>query len=172
MRQEYGLTVLGQLKPLQNPFDPPKNQNSRFEKDPFARPGDLTPNDYLLKCPICHGNLPNDFISGKCTNCKNTIQEPIKDGIPEHAPDPKSMIKIRPPILPKNIPINSSKNVYNLKESKKNKDLAKHDEDTIKDEYTVEFDQCMEGKRKQMLNDDIIRKDEIMKSCLDLAIDG
>ncbi len=76
----------------------------------------------------------------------------------------------------KNVRLNSNDGKFNLKNArKKDKDLAEHDEDTAGEVYTVEFDQCMgnEGKElKQRINvdDDII--DEVLKSCLDLEIDG
>lgn len=51
--------------------------------------------------------------------------------------------------------------------------MAEHDDETAGDTYKVEFDQCMRNKEiKQRTNVDNIDVDEIMKSCLDLAIDG
>ena len=169
---------LSPLKPYKSPFDSSINNNSKFEKDPFAFPDEYTPNDVLLKCPICNGNLPNTFVSGKCQNCKNTITDPIKSGIPAHTPDaPKGFKKKKYTILPRDIPLNvGSNNKFNLKNArKKKKELAEYDDNTAGDTYKVEFDQCMGNKDKeikQRTNVDNIDMDEIMKSCLDLAIDG
>ena len=40
----------------------------------------------------------------------------------------------------------------------------------VKDVFVSKFDQCLEPKRKKQNYDD--RKEDIMRSCLDLAIDG
>ncbi len=65
---------------------------------------------------------------------------------------------------------------FNLKNArKKDKDLAEYDEDTAGEVYRVEFDQCRgnDGKElKHRVNVDNIIIDEVLKSCLDLEIDG
>ena len=93
--------------------------------------------------------------------------------------------------IPRNVPLNAKKpfmgnpgysvprnaeNKFNLKNArKKDKDLAEYDEDTAGEVYKAEFDQCRENDGKELkhrVNVDNITIDEVLKSCLDLEIDG
>lgn len=182
VRSRYGLSTyadLQPLKPLKNPFDPPKNHNSRFDKDPlqlkdpFSNTKPATPNDTDQRCPYCNSKLSNIFNGGKCPNCDATINETKDCGVPPHAPDPKNPYKRQnPTFIPQNKPINMA---YNLNKSKKCRDDdATKDDETVSDVYTSEpFDQCsinMDERKKKKNVDD--KKIEVMRSCLDLAIDG
>jgi hypothetical protein len=73
-------------------------------------------------------------------------------------------------------PLNMGKSKKIVIEAKKRpKDLAEHDKETVREMYVSdEFSQCVVPKelRKKKNNDDILRKEEVLKSCRDLAIDG
>lgn len=59
-----------------------------------------------------------------------------------------------------------------MKRNKKNPDFAEHDPDTSGDVFTSDpIHQCLDLKRKNRENVDV-KKEDIMRSCEDLAIDG
>ncbi len=77
-------------------------------------------------------------------------------------------LKPTPMNVYKGTPIAASSKVAR---KEKKPDLAKHDKSTVREEHiSDEFNMCAEPKRKKSLFDD--NKDDIMRSCLDLEIDG
>ena len=59
-----------------------------------------------------------------------------------------------------------------LKRNKKNKDFAEHDPDTVKEVFISEdISQCLDPRKKNRKFDDV-KKEDVMRSCEDLAIDG
>jgi hypothetical protein len=78
---------------------------------------------------------------------------------------------------PKEVYINPEISVYNHKAASsrkkdKNPDLAEDDKETVKDIFISDpIHQCVDPKKKIRRIDDI-NKENIMKSCEDLAIDG
>ncbi len=158
-------------------LDPESNNNSNFVKDPFQL-GDpfsnskpMTPNDDELHCSICGGTLKNTFRSGvdTCPNCGTPNCQTYSKGLKPHCKDEKNPNKgPNPTFIPKTV-LNAS---YNAKEAMKKNIHMEGDEDV----YTTEFDACtmengIDDESKKTLNVDD-RKDEVMKSCLDLEIDG
>lgn len=186
IRTNMGLSSFAELKPLKSPFDTPKEPNSRFDKDPFTPSRDplthtrnITPNNNLQQCPYCNGYLSNTFTSGKCPNCGATIEKPVSLGIPPHrAPDRNLNVRPKGTLIPKNVPLNAHYNLSITKQAKnrkKDKDKNKKEEVRVNDMYSVEFNACTVNPSEDQKNtieyvDN--KKKDIMKSCLDLAIDG
>jgi len=132
----------------------------------------MTPNDYQLKCCICDGKVSNTFQSGvdTCVNCGTVGAKTYENDIPPHAPSKPNPNKgTNTTFIPRTVPVNAS---YNAKEARR-KNLTREEKDDI---YQLEFDACrgatgIDSERKQRLSVDE-QKGEVMKSCLDLAIDG
>jgi hypothetical protein len=119
--------------------------------------------------------LPNLFVAGQnCPNCKNRVDKPIRGGVAPHSADPPGRQNPQYTSIPKNVNLGASKNVD--KESGRKIDLKnrfKKDKKKVKKEYlSDEFNQCSSGNRKMREESDVITEEEIMKSCLDLEIDG
>ena len=119
-----------------------------------------------------------------CTNpnceSKGIPITPVKKGelhenkIPLPGVRPKGYGPKTPEYVIKNRPLAASKQAGGRggRGRKVDEDHAEHDKDTVKEEYlSDEFRMCADPKRKIRKNVDV-RKEEIMRSCLDLEMDG
>ncbi len=130
----------------------------------------MTPNDKQQYCSICDGKVSNTFQSGieACPNCGTPNCEIYEGDVPAHAPSPPNPNKGTNPTFIPNTVLNAS---YNLKKARR-KSLDLEEEDVYTKEFkNFEMGRGIDEKRKKRLNVDD-RKDEVMKSMLDLAIDG
>jgi len=66
----------------------------------------------------------------------------------------------------------AAKSKDHLKRNKRNPDLAEEDSNTVKEVFiSDQIQQCLDPKMKNRKFDDV-NKEDIMRSCEDLAIDG
>ncbi len=134
-------------------------------------PGEKDPTQAISTCPYCNSSVNQK--EQECPNCHQVITPHQGRPHPRKVPQPGERYKDYGPKLDyigKGIPIAASKQAG--RRDRKNKDHAEHDEDTVKDEYiSDEFSMCADPRRKNRNYDDM-RKEEIMRSCRDLAIDG
>ena len=139
---------------------------------PLKYPGDKDPAQNETICPICNGAISEKNDVPYCDNC-GRIVDPIKGNPWQRKVLDKGE---RPSIYgPRNLFVvpfqRAAQSKDKLKRNKKDVDHAKHDVTTVKDEYTSEpFEQCLEPRRKRKRYVD--KKEEIMRSCRDLEIDG
>jgi len=133
-------------------------------------PGEKDPTQAISVCPYCGASVSQD--AQECQSC-HMVMTPIQGGPhPRKVPQKGERYKDYGPKLDFVSNVVSVASSKQTRRKDKNKDHAKHDEDTVKDEYTSdEFRMCVDPKRKMMENVDV-RKEEIMRSCTDLAIDG
>jgi len=136
-------------------------------------PGEKDPTQAISTCPHCNSCV--DQWATQCQNCKEVITPNQGQPHPRKVPQKGERYE---EYGPKNrfvnpvVPLASSSKKIIISKKRKNEDHAEHDKDTVKDEYVSdEFRMCSEPKRKTVDNVDI-RKEDIMRSCLDLAIDG
>ncbi len=133
-------------------------------------PGEKDPTQAICTCPHCNSCV--DQKTHECQNCHQIIVPKQGRPHPRKVPQKGERYEDYGPRLDyvsRNIPIAASKQAGRRD---KKKDHAEHDKDTVKDEYeSEEFRMCVDPKRKNMINDDV-RKEEIMRSCRDLEIDG
>jgi hypothetical protein len=127
-------------------------------------PGDKDPTQAISTCPYCNSCVNQDIQI--CQNCGKTILPQQGNPHPRKVPNKGERYEEYGPkekyITPLS-PITSS-----LKTSKKEKDDAEKDKNIVKDKYiSDEFNMCLDPYSKNV--DD---KEDILKSCLDLAIDG
>lgn len=72
-------------------------------------------------------------------------------------------------VLPQGFNLASSKD--KLRRNKKDSDLAEHSDETVKEVFVSDpIHQCLDPRAKNRKNVD--KKEEVMRSCEDLAIDG
>ena len=140
------------------------------ELKPLKLPGEKDPTQAISTCPKCNSCV--DQKSQQCQNCGETIVPQWGNPHPRKVP---GRVERYEEYGPKNLFITPTVKVHSLivtpktAKKKKDKDHAEHDEDTVRDEYlSDEVRMCLEPKQE---NTDK-RKEEIMRSCQDLAIDG
>ena len=134
---------------------------------PLKLPGEKDPTQAISTCPYCNSSVGQN--EQECPNCHQVITPNQGQPHPRKVPQPGERYQDYGPKLDYIYQKASSKQESR---KEKNKDHAEHDKDTVKDEYiSEEFNMCAKPKRKNIINDDI-RKDEIMRSCRDLEIDG
>ena len=132
-------------------------------------PGEKDPTQAISTCPYCNSSVNQR--EQQCPNCKQVITPNQGQPYPRKVPQKGERYKDYGPkldFISQGIPLAAS-----VKDArrKKNKDLAEHDKETVKDEHVSdEFNMCADPRRKRSKYDD--RKEEIMRSCLDLEIDG
>ncbi len=133
-------------------------------------PGEKDPTQAISTCPYCNSSVNQE--EQQCPNCKQVITPHQGSPHPRKVPQRGERYKEYGPKLDY---INQGNMVAASKQTRrkeKNKDHAEHDEETVKDEYkSDEFRMCTNLKRKNRKNVDKIKED-IMRSCTDLAIDG
>lgn len=137
---------------------------------PLKLPGEKDPTQAISTCPYCNSSVNQK--EQQCPNCKQVITPHQGQPHPRKVPQKGERYKDYGPSFDftvKGRPIAASKQAG--RRDKKDEDLAEHDEDTVKDEFSAEFDQCVDPRRKYRRNVDM-RKEEVMRSCEDLAIDG
>jgi hypothetical protein len=136
-------------------------------------PGEKDPTQAISTCPYCNSSVNQN--EQQCPNCKQVITPHQGKPHPRKVPQKGERYKDYGPKLDfinQSAPIAASK----VARRKKDEDHAEHDKETVKDEYfSEEFSMCadprIDPKRKNVINVDE-RKEEIMRSCTDLAIDG
>jgi len=109
-----------------------------------------------------------------CPDSKGAPVTPITNGeifdakVPEKGVRPHFLGPKTPEYIVKNRSLTSSSK-YKGRGKPIDEDLAKYDKDTVMEEYhSDEVKMCLDSKRK---NDDT-REEEVMKSCMNLEIDG
>ena len=141
---------------------------------PLKLPGEKDPTQAISTCPFCNSSVNQR--EQQCPNCKQVITphqgQPHPRKVPQKGERYEDYGK-KLDYVTQTVPIAASKQAGRRD---KNKDHAEHDKDTVKDEYmSDEFSMCVdpraESRRKNRGNVDV-RKEEIMRSCTDLAIDG
>lgn len=133
-------------------------------------PGEKDPTQAISTCPFCNSCV--DEKTKFCENCKQVITPHMGKPHPRKVPQKGERYDSYGPKLDfvnKGVPIAASKQAGR---KTKNKDHAEHDDTTVKDEYlSDEISMCVDPRRINKENVDI-KKEEIMRSCRDLAIDG
>jgi len=160
IRENSGLLTYADLKPLR---DLP-------ELKPLKLPGEKDPTQAISTCPYCNSCV--DQKEYECPNCHQVITPNQGQPHPRKVPQKGERYKDYGPKLDytvRGIPIAASKEAG--KKDKKDEDIAEHSEETVKDQFSVKIDQCIDPFEKRNRNDDIT-EEEVMKSCEDLAIDG
>jgi len=167
IRSKHGLAIFAQLKDFKDFKD--------LELKPLKYPGDPDPAQPITTCKWCGSTLSED--EKVCHNCGNTQifkGQPYKRKVPNKGKIQSPFGTNRDQYINPTIPLSASASSKDkLKRSKKkNSDYAKNNSDTVKEVFVSDtVHQCLEPKRKNRGNVDI-RKEEIMRSCEDLAIDG
>jgi len=137
---------------------------------PLKLPGEKDPTQAISTCPYCNSCVSQDC--QQCPNCHQIITPNQGQPHPRKVPQKGERYEDYGPSFDytvKSRPIAASKQAG--RRDKKDKDLAEHNKDTVKDEFSAEVDMCIDPFEKKRRNVDV-RKEEIMRSCLDLAIDG
>jgi hypothetical protein len=161
---------------------------------PIKFPGDKTPVQNITQCPDCDGSISEKDAVPFCHNCNKVVDgvksTPYHGCVPEKGERDKAFgprtdeITIdkgtplqqgTPNILfpqkanPYNQRQKAAKSQDHLKRNKKNVDFAENDKKTVRDIYDSEVSMCMDPGIKNKKFDD---KEDVMRSCEDLAIDG
>lgn len=163
IRRKHGLAVFAQLKDFKD-----------LELKPYKYPGDPDPAQPITTCTWCGSSLnENEKVCHNCGQTQIFKGQPYKRKVPDkgetQSPFGTNRDKYINPVIPLS---RAASNKDKLKRNKKNSDYAKNDPDTVKEVFVSDtIHQCLEPKRKNRENVDI-RKEEIMRSCEDLAIDG
>jgi hypothetical protein len=131
-------------------------------------PGEKDPTQAISTCPYCNSSVNQR--EQECPNCHQVITPNQGQPHPRKVPQKGERYNDYGPQLDytvKGRPIAASKTA----KKEKDEDHAKHDKETVRDEYiSDEFNMCADPRRKKRDFDD--NKEDIMRSCLDLAIDG
>ena len=126
--------------------------------------GEKDPTQAISTCPFCNSSVKQTETF--CPNCKQTILP--DQGRPHPRKTPGRGERYRE-YGPKDTLISPDMPLI-AKAGKRDKD--KKNKIKVKDEFvSEEFRMCSDPKNKKRTNDDIHREN-VMKSCLDLAIDG
>ena len=136
---------------------------------PLKLPGEKDPTQAISTCPKCNSCV--DQKAQRCQNCGETIVPQWGSPHPRKVPAKGERFEEYGPKLDY---VSNITSVSASKEArrKKDKDIAEHNPETVLEEYrSDEFNMCTDQKRKNRVNVDV-RKEEIMRSCTDLAIDG
>ena len=146
-----------------------------FELKPLKYPGDPDPAQNITRCPYCNGSISEKDGVPFCHNC-NKIVDGIK-GNPyqRKVPDAGERYKDFGPkdtILNPRIPLQRAASQDDLKRNKTDEDMAEHSDDTVKEVFISDtIHQCLDPRRNNRKNVDV-KKEDVMRSCEDLAIDG
>lgn len=143
---------------------------------PLRFPGDKLPVQNITICPECGGAISEKDPVPFCTNCNKTVDGKKGNPFPGKVPQKGERYKDFGPkdtVLPQGFNLQRvAQSKDHLKRNKKDKDFAEHDPDTVKEVFTSDpIHQCLDLKKKNRRFDDV-KKEEIMRSCEDLAIDG
>ena len=140
---------------------------------PLKLPGEKDPTQAISTCPYCNSCV--DQNEQECPNCHQVITPHQGRPHPRKVPQKGERYKDYGPKLDftfKGTPVSASKQASRGKKDKDGDgDLAEHSEDTVKDEFSVDVDMCINPFDKKRKNVDV-SKEEVMRSCEDLAIDG
>ena len=132
-------------------------------------PGEKDPTQAISTCPYCNSCV--DQKAQKCQNCGKVITPKWGNPFPRKVPQKHERYQDYGPkfdYVSPSVPVSASSKIAR---KKKDRDFAKHDKDTVREEYiSDEFSMCLDPKRKRQQNVD--RKLEVMRSCRDLEIDG
>jgi len=151
---------------------------------PLVYPGDKKPCQNITLCPECGGAISEKDAVPFCHNCNKVVDPnkstPYKGYVPDKGQRDKAfgprtdeiIINKGTPLM-QNIPFNqrskAAKSKDHLKRNKKDPFLAEDDPDTVKEVYIEDIKMCRDPKRENRKFDD---KEDVMRSCEDLAIDG
>lgn len=136
---------------------------------PLKYPGDPDPVQPITTCKWC-GSALNEK-EKLCHNCGRTQihkGNPYPRKVPDRGESPSPFgtnkdVFVNPAI--------SAQSKDSIKRKKKDPDNAEEDEKTVKDVFVSDsFQQCSDPKR--LMHHFVDRKEEVMKSCRDLEIDG
>ena len=139
------------------------------ELKPLKLPGEKDPTQAISTCPYCNSSV-NQKVQ-ECPNCHQVITPNQGQPHPRKVPQKGERYDDYGPKLDftfKGTPIAASKQAGR---KDKDEDLAEHSDDTVKEEFSVDVKMCRKPKRNNIRNVDIT-KEEVMRSCEDLAIDG
>jgi hypothetical protein len=125
-------------------------------------PGEKDPTQAICTCPHCNSCV--DQKTHVCQNCQKVIVPNQGQPHPRKVPQKGERYEDYGPKLDYITQLASRR-------GNKDKDLAEHSDDTVKDEFSVDVKMCRHPKRNNMRNVDVT-KEEVMRSCTDLAIDG
>ena len=143
-----------------------------LELKPYKLPGDPDPVQPVTVCRWCGSILNED--EKVCHNCGHTQiskGKPYQRKPPEKGEYPSPFGTNVDRYVNPNIPV-AAQSMNKVKKSKKNPDHAEHSKDTVRDVFVSDpIHQCVDPRREKKINVDI-KKEEIMRSCEDLAIDG
>ena len=143
-----------------------------FGLKPYKLPNDPDPVQPITKCIWCGSDLNEK--EKMCHNCGQTQilkGKPYQRKPPERGENPSPFSTNIKRYVNPNMPV-AAQSVDKIKKNKKRPDHAEHSKDTVKDVFRSEPEKmCIDPRMKRRRNDDI-RKEEIMRSCEDLAIDG
>jgi len=160
IRHKHGLATFAQLKDMKE-----------LGLKPIKYPGDPDPVQPITTCKWC-GSALNEK-EKVCHNCGQTQiskGKPYQRKVPDKGESPSPFGTNRDvfvnPYLSR-----AAQSKDSLKRKKKDKDNAEQDDSTAKDVFVSDpFNQCLEPKR--FMRHFVDRKEEVMKSCRDLEIDG
>lgn len=148
-----------------------------LEIKPYKLPDDPKPAQALTTCSWCSAVLNEDATTCHlCGHMPNPKGQPIQRKPCEKGQSqyPKGTGQNKF-VSPSQV-VASKQNIINkikMKSKHKNEDYAEHNPEVLGDTFTSDtINQCKKPvQRKNRLNDDI-RKEEVMRSCEDLEIDG
>ena len=130
----------------------------------------------MTVCPICNGAVSEKDGVPFCTNCQQNVDavkgNPYQRIVPQRG-ERDQFFGPKDTVLNPATPLaRAAQSMDHLKRNKKNPDLAEHNKDTVKEVFISEpIHQCANPKDKIRRNVDI-DKEEVWRSCEDLAIDG
>ena len=133
------------------------------ELKPLKLPGEKDPTQAISTCPYCNSCV--NQTEQECPNCHQVITPHQGRPHPRKVPQKGERYEDYGPKFDYIVQAGSGRR------RKKDKDIAEDSEETVKDEFSVDVDMCIDPFEKKKRNDDV-RKEEIMRSCRDLAIDG
>ena len=147
-----------------------------FELKPLKYPGDPDPAQNITICPYCNGAISEKDGVPFCHNCDRVVDGIKGNPYPRKVPGKRERYKDFGPkdtFLNPRAPLQrAAKSKNSLKRNKTNPDTAEDSDDTVKDVFRSEdIHQCLDVRRKNRKFDDI-KKEDVMRSCEDLAIDG
>ncbi len=147
-----------------------------LEMKPLKFPGDPDPAQNITVCPYCNGAISEKTGVPFCHNCDRPVDGRKGNPYQRKVPGKGERYKDFGPkntILNPSIPLQRvAQSKDSLKRNKKDPDFAEHSEDTVKEVFiSDDINQCLDTRRKNRKIDDV-KKEDVMRSCEDLAIDG
>ncbi len=137
------------------------------EIKPLKFPGDPDPAKSITRCPHCNAEIGGDGGTYSCPT--HGVVTPIFGGFYERKVPQKG--ERTKGFGPKDTVVNPQVPVYASKSKKKDKDIAKNDDSTVRDVFVSDaIDQCLKPSKKNCKCDDI--QDDVLASCKFLEIDG